>query len=716
MAPPNEVGQALAAMVRGGPDVARAAAAQALGAIARPDPDGEAIDALIQGLLDEDEDVRVDAAEALGQIGHARAGAALMESLVEDPVGEVKVAAVAALGRLKHGPAIPVLRDLVRGRDGRVVWDDEEFLAGGWDDWLDVQVKAIEALGAMAAVEAVPDIVAAAADEMGQDLSPVAFRAVAGMGEAGLAALTAVLRSGRERERKHAAEALRENGSKAARETLAIALADRCAEVRITVLRALAAHSPRDARLGALLADPDPGVRRAAVRLVGDHWPERLEPLFDDPSALVQAEVIDLLGDGGLPPDIEDFEFRLRVKMRGPSERAAVAACQALAALYPGTAEADLREQLRDARCPAPVRRAAARALAKLGTRQAVAALATAAGDDHREVRTEAVAALAGIARAGPAAGAARDVLLDALRGDLVPPPADVPPPPPPPARQKASTPAPDQPWPVSTLQAITGDEPAPAEPEAVTLDERDLELLALTATGPRRKHVPLNPPVVLHQDVRRLAALVLGDVAEARVAEALAAALEDPDLELRRRAAGSLARVGDALRGLPAVARAALRGVLEHRDRDLRLGATRALGTTSLDVVAAVAERLGDEDSHVRAEAVRALAALGATPDAVLDLLGDDDPGVRGAAAAAIAKRGGAVALASLLALAFAYPDTPAAEIAGLLGGLDRGAATARLLATLRDPGQRGGWRIAIDILKELHRPGCDPAFRMVA
>ncbi len=94
--------------------------------------------------------------------------------------------------------------------------------------------RRLKPLGEMGAGEALPDIVAALEDEMGQDLDAVAFKALTKLGEAGFAVLAGVLRTGRERRRRQAAEALRESGSRDACETLAIALDDRSAGIRGT--------------------------------------------------------------------------------------------------------------------------------------------------------------------------------------------------------------------------------------------------------------------------------------------------------------------------------------------------------------------------------------------------------------------------------------------------------------------------------------------------
>lgn len=112
----------------------------------------------------------------MGQLGGAGAVAALLDSLRLDPCGDAKRQSVLALEQLGAEQAVPLLRDLVRGRGDEVVWDEMAIL-DGWDDWLDVQVAAIRAVASFRAQEAVPDILAAPLDEEAQDLSDVATRA-----------------------------------------------------------------------------------------------------------------------------------------------------------------------------------------------------------------------------------------------------------------------------------------------------------------------------------------------------------------------------------------------------------------------------------------------------------------------------------------------------------------------------------------------------------
>ena len=90
----------LCTILEGGADVHRCAAARALGQIKAPG----SVDALIKALLDEDSDVRTDAAEALLALDDPSAAKALMRSLLGDPEPDVKK------GRLAGTDRVPGIR------------------------------------------------------------------------------------------------------------------------------------------------------------------------------------------------------------------------------------------------------------------------------------------------------------------------------------------------------------------------------------------------------------------------------------------------------------------------------------------------------------------------------------------------------------------------------------------------------------------------------
>ena len=93
----GSVCQSLGKVLNDGIDVHRCQAAKALGRIGA----SAAVQPLIKALLDEDEDVRTDAAEALLELADPEAGKQLFENLLGDPCTEVKLAAIRTLAKLQ---------------------------------------------------------------------------------------------------------------------------------------------------------------------------------------------------------------------------------------------------------------------------------------------------------------------------------------------------------------------------------------------------------------------------------------------------------------------------------------------------------------------------------------------------------------------------------------------------------------------------------------
>jgi HEAT repeat protein len=703
-------------------DIHRCQAAQALGRIG----DSAAVEPLIAALLDEDEDVRVDAAVALGQIADSRAVGPLLENLAGDPCGEVKLAVVQGLARLRASEAVPWLRRLAVARDESIAWDDSAYYADGWDDWVDIQVAAVNALGDMAVGEAVPDIVAAIDDEDGQDLSETGFNALSRMGPSGINALTGYLDSGDERRRRRAAVALAAVDEPAAQAIVAGLLRDPSQEVRLAVARALAGHAPGDERLAILFADADADLRAEAVRLCGSHHPDRLIERLDDGSETVQCAVLDVLPDAYASIGNDALPEMLQAKISESPPMVAAAAVRALVEIAPERARGLLAARLADTATAPDVRLAAVRGLTVTGGDAATPAFIGVLGDDERQIRLEAMAGLLEIAKAAEEwPNAAGDALLAALRGELLPEPdeaaldtdpeeaaagpddtvpaAEVP--------DETEDDAAEAAFPVSTLESILGDNDAsaaslPGPDETVELTNEDMERLALTVRYPTKKVVPVTPQVAPYQDVRRFGARLLGDLARPDVADALAAVMDEDDRDLRLAAADSLARIGDGLGGLSSETVAALSAAFANTDRDLRLAIIRALGRSDDGGVAGMLIRcLKDEDSFIRLEAVGALATLGGADSDIQPLLQDADPSVRSAAALAIADTGDADAADRLIAFAFEFGGYHRREAARLLRRADAEAANRRFVAVLDDPEQQPVWQIAIEALEELNR-----------
>lgn len=136
------------------------------------------------------------------------------------------------------------------------------------------------------------------------------------------------------------------------------------------------------------------------------------------------------------------------------------------------------------------------------------------------------------------------------------------------------------------------------------------------------------------------------------RSVDALLAAFDDPEAEVRRAAVYSFSRYGEPR------AVAALTGRLGDSDEWTRLFAVRSLaralaeGTPEPSTVSAVVGTLGDESHHVRAEAVAATAALGAADRLPPGLAKDPSFHVRAALARALEQEESDAGLALLRTL----------------------------------------------------------------
>jgi HEAT repeat protein len=733
--PPDRVCARLSEILRDGADVHRTLAAQALGAIGRRD----AVPALLDALLDEDTDVRVDAAAALGSIGAPSTAPKLMENLIGDPCTEVKMAAMDALVAMRHEAIVPWLVRLLKGRDEEMAWDEDDIYQDGWDDWVDMQVKAIEGLAAFGVSDAVPDVIEAIEDEFGQDLSEKGFRALALMGEPGIAALVRYLDGKDIRIRRRAVAVLATSDAPAAREAVGRALKAKSSELRAAALRAVAGHNPKDPRLAELLVDSQAEIRAETVLLIGRLFPARAAVLLRDSNWDVQRAVLDLIAAAPWLFDGEELATLIRTRLQSESVDVGAAALKAIAALLGEDALADVLGVLTNRDIPLARRLAAVTALARIGGEHAVAGFAAVLGEGERQVRLDAMGQLAALAEEGEWPNPAGYALLAALRGELVPPPEEVEGEPEaeeveagaeeveagdeevaaeptgeePEETEEEPDPAYDV-FPTSTLAAIiAGDEPPsssgetgePAEPVITAEDEEFLELSRQRAM--RKQKVSPNPKVAAHQDVRRFAARVLGNVARDDVALALADALVDRDEDVRLAAADSLTRLAARLGGLPGDASDIVVTATGSDDRDMRLAALRALGAAPKEGDADLFRRhLTDADPFVRAEAVRGLARSGGDLQEIGKFLTESEPGVREAAAEAAAAAGGVDAVTLLVDFAFFRDGFHKERAARLLRGIDAATATNRFLDVLDDDERMRVWAVAIMALADLNRP----------
>ncbi len=272
-----------------GADGHRCAAIQTLGEI----PTDHSVSVLLQALLDDDEDVRIDAAAALGQLGVPEVGEALLENLINDPSDEVKIEALKALVSLQCSPAIPWLRKLVLSRPAEMAWDDSSH--EGWDDWLDLQIITLDGLGQFRDVEAIPLIQQAMADEEGQDLTEEGASVFARMGDHGFEALIALLANGDERTRRVVAKNLGQMSPPMVSGHLTGLVNDEAASVRLAAAKSIHQQAPDDTRLLPLFWDTDPTLRVFGVSALGKTNPGWVKKCLQDESALVVEAALEIV-------------------------------------------------------------------------------------------------------------------------------------------------------------------------------------------------------------------------------------------------------------------------------------------------------------------------------------------------------------------------------------------------------------------------------------
>ncbi len=718
---PRAVVDALSEVVADGIDVHRCLAAKALGQIGSSD----AVPQLIKALLDEDEDVRTDAAEALATIVDPASADQLLENLIGDPCSEVKFAAIRTLAQLNDKRVAPLLIRLVKGRDDEILWDEQEFFSSGWDDWVDIQIQAICALADMGVSQAVPDIIEVMKDESAPDIAETVFKALARMGKPGIDALGEYLNDPLTRTRRRAASALASAGSPEVQDLLPYAFSDPAPDVRMAALRALAEINPADTWLLFLLQDKDAGIRAETTRLLQQVPARELLPLLDDASADVRAAALKALDKStglSVSPELTD---KLAQMTRDDASEVSGAACVALAGLEPDAALENLTELLSDANLDFQVRSGALEGLRRIGNQAASAALIAVVDDEERPVRLAAMAALSGLAKEAPEwPNPAGEALISALNGLYDPDPEPViedEPEAPPVELTEESEEAeqieePEEEPVLSTMDSILRDAPglAPAIglPEhGVDLSPDDMERLAIAKRVVGKRKIPKAQEIVLHEDVRRFAAKVLGDLDHDDVTKALGSALGSDDPETARAAADALARISIGGREIPPEVCGVIFDHLEGAALETKLSLIRVLaGCGGAEVVSTLSELVKEEDRFIRTEAIRALAKVAPESIDFTQFLGDMDPSVRIAAATAVTFSSSTHVVEKLAEFAMAFEGYHRREVARLLRTYDRDNANAAFLQVLRDADKKRYWPVAIEALEELNQFDLQP------
>jgi len=259
----SKVVESLGILLDNGDEVDRCYACKTLGLLG----DNRVTDKLTERLRDEDIDVCVDAAEALGRLGVPETISTLVESMYKDPDGEVKIAIVEALGQIGcqtgSDEVITPLLEIAAKCPENMVIDENDT----WDSWWDMQLKVVEALGQMQVKEAVPVFQAILEDKDNQDIESEILKALAIIGAEGEQVLCKRLVDGSARQRRRAAKALGYTKSESAVVALSSALHDKDSDVRIASVNALQNCSATEQLAAILLAqkDHDAEVCSAAI-------------------------------------------------------------------------------------------------------------------------------------------------------------------------------------------------------------------------------------------------------------------------------------------------------------------------------------------------------------------------------------------------------------------------------------------------------------------
>ncbi|MDM8562227.1 HEAT repeat domain-containing protein [Candidatus Marithioploca araucensis] len=223
--------------------------------------------------------------------------------------------------------------------------------------------------------------------------------------------------------------------------------------------------------------------------------------------------------------------------------------------------------------------------------------------------------------------------------------------------------------------------------------------------------------------DVRHLSARILGDSDKEEAVNALIEALNDDDFVLRREAAISLGYIAQHSPQIKALANAfgSLVTHLNIGDIEIRLASVRTLGYLgNQSAIPVLFDYLQDEEDNVRTQTIHALIALisvskensweGVNIDSIIaqfvKLLSDVHKNVRKAAADALAKLHHTEALDSIIDAAFADAGATARDMGRALRRLDVEQSGAKLLKKLKEAQNSGYRRFVIEMLEEVFMP----------
>ena len=229
----------------------------------------QAVSALTSTLLDDDEDVVMEAAQALAKLPEQSSVEALKYLITEHPDGDVRIVATETLGQLAEtiSTARSALYPLVEPGNQQEAWYD------GWDDRWDIQRAAVIALGNCADRDAVTVLKSALNNEDCQDIEPEIMKALAQCGDNGELVLADYLAADLSslpalRHACRAARALRHGSDKLSAVALFKATSYGNNELKIAAIESIAHRNCHEYLIDMiqLLDDDSPDVRLTAMK------------------------------------------------------------------------------------------------------------------------------------------------------------------------------------------------------------------------------------------------------------------------------------------------------------------------------------------------------------------------------------------------------------------------------------------------------------------
>ncbi len=726
--------EALIHVLENGNEANRCFAAQALGHIGA----NEAVSPLIERLRDEDEDVAIDAAYALGLLKDPQAIPFLWECYIHDPSGDVKVSVIEALGKIGGDNIVDNLITVVQGRGDEIVWE----LDGDWDDWWDAQLKAIEALGKIGHRKGVMPILNAIDDEENQELTEVGFKALASMGDEGIDHLIKRFKINIPLHRRRVIKALSNHNSDRAKQVFVSGLQDSDVSVRMIAADALAKQEDPEyvPHLLALLKDLHPQARQKIVALIEKYEltnfltrqdTKNFLALFHDKDVSVRRQAIETTGN----LKIMEFSNKVLDAIHDPDAGVAIAAIEALGQLKIKESVQSLAAILLKKELGTRYRSTAALALGNLVDKEEIPFLINTLKDDDRLVRLNSLIAISRLDQEH-----AIPILLAALHGKLVLPPKEEKPEElaevensPESVDESVVETAGDaeaetetveqdieeleeeeEQGPQSTLEAIAAshnqETPGNGE-EAAVLSEVEKEFLAIAEENIRVGNELLSRQTLApHQDIRQFAARLLGELGGKQVVEALIQSLQSADFLVQQEAAESLGIVGDVGAIEPLIP------LLKSENPDVQLKTSRALGCLqATSAIPQLLECLAQGNTLVRIQVLQALGEIvgGNSPVELAEVLKtqlqlclkDQEMGVRKAAAEALLQLRDLSVVAAIVEMTFMDEGNQRVEVSRLLRQFIPEQASVEFLKILTDPAQEYYHRIAIEELQEIYR-----------